>query len=70
MWPKVLSETEREYWIQTESKDCQHSDNNFSKSTHFYEGETTTRTRQNSYFQTIHKLTKNDMHNIGCAILK
>ena len=44
MWPKVLSETDREYWIQTGSKDCQHSDSNFSKSTHFYEGETTPRT--------------------------
>ena len=62
MWPKVLSETDSEYWIQTRSKDCQRYDSNFSKSTHFYEGETTLRTCRNSYFQTIHKLTKN-----GCA---
>ena len=58
MWPKRLSETDREYWIETGSKDCQHSNSNFSTSTRFYEGETTPRTCRNSYFQTIHKLTK------------
>ena len=58
VWPKMLSETDREYWIPTRSKNCQHSDTKVSKSTHFYEGETTPRTCRNSYFQTIHKLTK------------
>ena len=50
MWPKRLSETDREYWIETGSKDCQHSNSNFSKSTRFYEGETTPRTCRDSYF--------------------
>ena len=58
MWPKRLSEIDREYWIETGSKDCQHSNSNFSKSTQFYKGETTSRTCRNSYFQTIHRLTK------------
>ena len=57
-WPKRLSETDRECWIQTGSKDCQHSNSNFSKPTRFYEGETTPRTWHDSYFQTIHRLTK------------
>ena len=30
MWPKRLSETDRE-WIETGSKDCQHSNSNYSK---------------------------------------
>ena len=58
MWPKRLNETDREYRIQTISKDCQHFNSNFSKSTRFYEGETTPRTHRDSYFQTIHRLTK------------
>ena len=31
MWPKRLSETDREYWIQKGSKDYQHSNSNFSE---------------------------------------
>ena len=54
MWSKRLSKTDREFWIQMRSKDCQHSNSNFSKSTRFYEGETTPRTWRDSYFQTIH----------------
>ena len=57
MWPKRLSETDREYWIQTGSRDCQHSNCNFFE-LRFYEGETTLRTCRNSFFQTIHRLTK------------
>ena len=36
MWPKRLSKTDREYWIQTRSKNCQHSSSNFSESIRFY----------------------------------
>ena len=57
-WPKRVSETDREYWIQTGSKDFQDSKSNFSESIRFYEGETTPRTCRDSYFQTIHRLTK------------
>ena len=57
MWPKRLSETDCEYWIETGSKDCQHFNSNFSKS-QFYEGKTNPRTCRDSYFQTIHRLTK------------
>ena len=70
MWPKRLSVTDCEYWIQTGSKDCQHSNSNFCKSTRFYEGETIPRTYRDSYFQTIHRLTKSNMQEIGYAILK
>ena len=58
MWPKSLSETDREYWIQTGSNDCQHSNSNFTQSKRLYEGETTPRTCHDSYFHTIHRLTK------------
>ena len=56
--PEKISKTDREYWIKTGCKDCQHSKSNFSKSTRFYEGETTPRTCRDSYFQDIHRLTK------------
>ena len=56
MCSKRLTETDREYGIQTGSKDF--SNSNFSKSTRFYEGEMTPRTRRDSYFQTILRLTK------------
>ena len=58
MWLKRLSETDCEYWIETGSKDCQHSNSTFSKSTRFYKDEMTPRTCCDSYFQTIHRLTK------------
>ena len=36
LWLKRLSESDREYWIETVSMDCQHSNSNFSKPTRFY----------------------------------
>ena len=58
MWPKRLREIDRDYWIETKSKDSQHANSNFSKSTQFYKGETTPTVCRNSYFQTIYRLTK------------
>ena len=52
MWPKRLSETDHEYWIETGSKDYQHSNSNF------YKGETILRSCSDSYFQTIYRLIK------------
>ena len=70
MWPIRLSEIDRKYWIQTGSKNCQHSNRNFSESTRFYEGETTFKTCRDSYFKTIHRLKKSNMQEIVYAILK
>ena len=58
MWPKRLSEIDREYWIQTGSMDWEHSNSNFSKSTRFYKGKMIPRICRKSYFQTIRRLTK------------
>ena len=69
MWPKRSSETDREFWIQTGSKDCQYSNSNFSKSTRFYEGETTPRTCRN-FSKLFIDSQKSNMQETDYAILK
>ena len=70
MWPKRLSETDREYWIETGSKDCQHSNSNFSKSTHFTKAKRLLEPAAILTSKLFIDSQKINMQEIGYAILK